>query len=265
MLKDITLGQYLPTGSFIHKLDPRIKILHITLFMISIFFVKSFYMYIPLIAYLVFCIIGSKIKLKYIFKGLKSLIFIIGLTAFLNMIMTPGEVIFKIWIFKFTKQGMELAAFMMIRFILLVSQTSLLTLTTSPIRLTDGLESIMSPLRIVNFPVGELSMMMSITLRFIPTLIEETDKIMKAQKARGANFESGKLKDKIKNIVPIIVPLFLNSLRRADELAIAMEARCYQIGTKRTKLNPLKFKRNDYIALVFGIIFFGIIISMRYI
>lgn len=264
MIKDITIGQYLPGSTIVHKLDPRVKILAVTLFIITIFFINSFWFYIPMIIYISGVTSVSKTPFKYLFKGLKSLIIIILVTAFLNMFLTPGEIICSYGYISITKEGLILAVFMSIRLILLVMGTSLLTLTTSPISLTDALESIFSPLKVIKFPAHELAMMMTITLRFIPTLMEETDKIMKAQMARGADFESGNMIKRAKNLVPLIIPLFLNSFRRADELALAMESRCYHGGEGRTRLNPLKMKSKDYAIMFLLIVYFlGIIIGSK--
>ncbi|MDO5718182.1 MAG: energy-coupling factor transporter transmembrane component T [Tissierellia bacterium] len=260
MFKDMTIGQYLPTGSIIHKIDPRIKISIIFLFMIAVFTIPSIYLFIPVAIGLFIVTMLAKISPKYIIKGIKPLRFIIILTFLINALVTPGETIFKFWIFNLTDEGLLRASFMAIRLILLVIGTSMLTLTTSPIELTDGLESIFKPLSRFGFPAHELAMMMTIALRFIPTLIEESDKIMKAQKARGADFESGNLINRAKNLVPLLVPLFINSLRRADELATAMEARCYRGGEGRTRLNELKIETRDHIALAVSFIFLAAIV-----
>lgn len=261
MFKDMTIGQYLPYDSIVHKLDPRIKIAIIGLFMVAVFMVNSIYLYIPIFIGLVIAMILSKIPPSYVIKGIKPLRFLIILTFIINAFVTPGEVLAEIWVFTLTKEGILRASFMAIRLILLVMGTSMLTLTTSPIELTDGLESIFNPLKRFGFPAHELAMMMTIALRFIPTLIEESDKIMKAQMARGADFESGNLINRAKNLVPLLVPLFINSLRRADELATAMEARCYRGGEGRTRLNELKTTPKDYIALVIVILFLGATIA----
>ncbi|WP_425539786.1 energy-coupling factor transporter transmembrane component T family protein [Microaceticoccus formicicus] len=262
MFKDMTIGQYLPTDSIIHKLDPRIKIGIIGLFMVAVFLVNSIYLYIPIFLGLILVMIAAKISPSYVIKGIKPLRFIIILTFLINALVTPGEVLAQFWIFTLTKEGLLRASFMAIRLILLVMGTSMLTLTTSPIELTDGLESLFNPLKRFGFPAHELAMMMTIALRFIPTLIEESDKIMKAQMARGADFESGNLIDRAKNLVPLLVPLFINSLRRADELATAMEARCYRGGEGRTRLNELKTTGKDYVALVIVILYLGATIAV---
>ena len=261
MFKDMTIGQYLPYDSIVHKLDPRIKIAIVGLFMVAVFMVNSIYLYIPIFIGLVIGMIVSKIPPAYVIKGIKPLRFLIILTFIINALVTPGEILAEIWVFTITKEGILRASFMAIRLILLVMGTSMLTLTTSPIELTDGLESIFNPLKRLGFPAHELAMMMTIALRFIPTLIEESDKIMKAQMARGADFESGNLINRAKNLVPLLVPLFINSLRRADELATAMEARCYRGGEGRTRLNELKTTPKDYVALAIVILFLGATIA----
>ena len=261
MFKDMTIGQYLPYDSIVHKLDPRIKIAIVGLFMVAVFMVNSIYLYIPIFLGLVIGMIVSKIPPAYVIKGIKPLRFLIILTFIINALVTPGEILAEIWVFTITKEGILRASFMAIRLILLVMGTSMLTLTTSPIELTDGLESIFNPLKRLGFPAHELAMMMTIALRFIPTLIEESDKIMKAQMARGADFESGNLINRAKNLVPLLVPLFINSLRRADELATAMEARCYRGGEGRTRLNELKTTPKDYVALAIVILFLGATIA----
>lgn len=264
MLKNLSIGQYYPGDSLIHRLDPRIKIFVITLFIVAIFFVNRFVGYIPLLIFLVAVILISGIPFKAVLRGLKPLIVIIGITVFFNMILTPGEVIFRLWFLNVTREGMRQAGFMALRLIFLVIGTSLLTFTTSPIALTDGIESILSPFKKIGVPSHELAMMMTIALRFIPTLMEETDKIMKAQMARGADFESGNVIRRAKNLVPLLVPLFVNAFRRADELATAMEARCYRGGEGRTRLKPLKLQNIDRITAVLSVLFFGAVIASRY-
>lgn len=265
MLKDITIGQYFPGNTIIHRLDPRIKIMIIFLFIVSLFFIDSFYPYIFILIFILGSIAISKIPIKFILKGIKPLLFIILITFFINIFMTKGEVLFEIGPLAVTIEGLKQAVFMALRLIFLITGTSLLTLTTSPISLTDGIESLLSPLKKIGLPAHELAMMMTIALRFIPTLLEETDKIMKAQMARGADFESGNILRRAKNLVPLLVPLFINAFRRADELAIAMEARCYRGGDNRTRLNELKLDKKDISSLVIMTIFFGFIISTRFI
>ncbi len=265
MFKDITIGQYFPGDTFIHRLDPRIKIIIIALFIISLFFVKDFYPYIFIVFFILSAVYFSKIPIKYILKGLRPLMFLILITFFINIFMTKGEVLFEIGPLTVTKEGLRQAVFMAVRLIFLVTGTSLLTLTTSPISLTDGIEKLLSPFKKIGLPAHELAMMMTIALRFIPTLLEETDKIMKAQMARGADFESGNILRRAKNLVPLLVPLFINAFRRADELATAMEARCYRGGDNRTRLNELVLKSTDIVTLASMLLFFGLIMSTRYI
>lgn len=250
MLKDITIGQYYPGRSPIHLLDPRVKIIITFLFIFVVFFIKSYVGYAILFAYLMLIVILSTIPLKLIFKSLRPLLFVIVLTFVINMFFTVGEeVLVSFWKITITKEGLNQAIFMALRLIFLVMGTSILTLTTSPIELTDGLEYILKPLKVFKFPAHELAMMMTIALRFIPTLMEETDKIMKAQMARGADFETGNLVQRAKSLVPLLVPLFISAFRRADELAMAMEARCYRGGENRTRLKELKTDKRDYIAI----------------
>jgi energy-coupling factor transport system permease protein len=250
MIKDITIGQYLPGDSFIHKLDPRIKIVLSFVFIIIIFVLNNFYGY-AIIALATFMVINlAKIPKKYIFKGLKPILWIIVFTALLNAFMTPGIAIFRVGPISITDKGLYLAAFMVLRLVFLIISTSLLTLTTSPIALTDGIERLLNPFKRIGLPTHELAMMMTIALRFIPTLLDETDKIMKAQSARGADFESGNILRRTRNLIPILVPLFISSFRRADELAMAMEARCYRGGEGRTRMKILKIGTRDYIAAI---------------
>lgn len=253
MIKDITIGQYVPGESFIHKLDPRIKILLSMIYIIDLFLVNSFKGYIFIIGFTLVAIIISKVPFSYIYKGLKPIFILLLITALLNIFMTggaQGEV--PLWQWKFLrvyKQGLVLAVFMIIRLVFLIIGTSLLTLTTSPIELTDGLEKLLNPFKKIGLPAHELAMMMTIALRFIPTLMDETDKIMKAQMARGADFETGNLFSRAKNLIPLLVPLFISSFRRADELAMAMEARCYRGGDGRTRMKILKLENRDFIAV----------------
>lgn len=265
MLKDITIGQYFPGDTIIHRLDPRIKIIIISLFIASLFFVNSFIPYIFIVGFILLTVKISGVPLKFILKGIKPLLFIILITFSINIFMTKGEVLYELGPLTVTKEGIYLATFMALRLIFLITGTSLLTLTTSPIALTDGIEKLLSPFKRIGLPAHELAMMMTIALRFIPTLLEETDKIMKAQMARGADFESGNILSRAKNLVPLLVPLFINAFRRADELATAMEARCYRGGDNRTRLNELKLKKLDIVSLISMTIFFGLIISTRYI
>ncbi len=252
MLKDITLGQYFPGSSVIHRLDPRTKLIALVLYIVTLFLAKSWLSYGVCFGFLAMCIAVSKIPVKSIVRGMKPLIFILIFTGILNLFFYGGDtVLLQLGSIKLTLEGVFRAVFMTVRILMLITVTFLLTYTTSPIALTDGLESLMNPLKVIKVPVHELSMMMCIALRFIPTLIEETDKIMAAQKARGADFESGNLLERVKALVPILVPLFISAFRRADELATAMECRCYQGGQGRTKMKLLRYKRNDFMA--FGV------------
>ena len=245
-LKDITLGQYFPGNSLLHRLDPRTKILAVVLYIVALFLAKHFFTYAIMFCVLALSISLSHVPLKSLFRGMKPVVFILIFTAVLNLFYTPGEhVLFHFWILTVTMEGVVNAFFMVIRILMLIAGTFLLTYTTSPILLTDGLESLLGPLKKIKVPVHELSMMMSIALRFIPILIEETDKIMKAQMARGADFESGNLIQRAKAMVPLLVPLFISAFRRATDLAMAMEARCYRGGEGRTKMKPLRYEKRD--------------------
>ena len=249
MLKDITLGQYFPGMSVIHRLDPRTKLLGVILYIVALFLAKSWISYGVVLAFLILAISVSKIPPKSIVSGMKPLVVILIFTGVLNLFYSDGGVVLvKIWKLTITSEGLTRAIFMTSRILMLISGTFLLTYTTSPIALTDGLESLLGPLKKLHVPVHELSMMMCIALRFIPTLIEETDKIMNAQKARGADFENGSIIDRAKALIPVLVPLFISAFRRADELATAMECRCYQGGEGRTKMKLLRYGRNDFYA-----------------
>lgn len=266
MLKDITIGQHYPTQSLIHKLDSRVKLVATFIFMVSLFIINKFWPYSLVIISLLGIIKLSKIPFKYILKGLKPLRWIILFTFVINIFFLPGEN--PVWSFGFlkvTQEGISQAIFMAIRLTLLVLGTSMLTLTTSPMDLTDGIERLLSPFNKVGLPVHELAMMMTIALRFIPTLLDETDKIMKAQMSRGADFESKNLIDRAKNLVPLLVPLFVSAFRRADELGTAMEARCYRGGYNRTKMKQSILTKADYISYVLQFIYLGSIIVTRFI
>ncbi len=253
MLKDITLGQYFPGKSVIHRMDPRTKLIVLVAYIVALFVAKSWVSYLACFAFLAVSIAASGIPLKSIFRGMKPLVMILVFTAVLNLFFTGGEtVLVHFWIITVTLEGVIRAFFMVTRILMLISASFLLTYTTSPISLTDGLEALLSPLKKLHVPVHELSMMMCIALRFIPTLIEETDKIMSAQKARGADFENGKLMDRVRALIPILVPLFISAFRRADELATAMECRCYQGGEGRTKMKLLRYQRGDLYAFGAG-------------
>ena len=263
MLKDITLGQYFPGNTVVHRLDPRTKLLMVVVYIVALFLAKWWVSYGVMLAFLVTAVMLSHIKPKALFRGLKPLIVIMVFTALINLFYSDGEVLVKFWIFRITREGIVQAAFLVLRIMMLVTGTFLLTYTTSPIALTDGMESLLSPLKKLHFPVHELSMMMSIALRFIPTLIEETDKIISAQKARGADFENGNIFRRAKALVPILVPLFVSAFRRADELATAMECRCYHGDEGRTKLKQLHYRARDIITLLLGAALLGGIITLR--
>lgn len=254
-LKDITLGQFFPGNSPIHRMDPRTKILVVAMFIVDLFLAKHFLTYGIMFGVLVLAILISKVPFRSILRGMKPVWLIAIFTGILNLFYTPGtHIICKIWVLTLTWEGVLTAFFMVIRIMMLIAGTFLLTYTTSPILLTDGLESLLTPLKVIKVPVHELAMMMSIALRFIPTLIEETDKIMSAQRARGADFESGNLMQRAKALIPLLVPLFISAFRRADELAVAMECRCYHGGEGRTRLRQLKFHSRDVIALLFYVV-----------
>ncbi|WP_291633276.1 energy-coupling factor transporter transmembrane protein EcfT [Clostridium sp.] len=251
MIKDITIGQYIPGESFVHKLDPRLKILISIFFIVDLFLVNNFEGYFFVIIFLITTILIAKLSFKYIYNGLKPILVLLLITAVLNIFMTSGNgspPLIEWHFIKIYKEGLIIAAFMIVRLVFLIMGTSILTLTTSPIELTDGIENLLNPFKRIGVPAHELAMMMTIALRFIPTLMDETDKIMKAQMARGADFESGNLISRAKSLIPILVPLFISSFRRADELAMAMESRCYKGGEGRTRMKQLKITKKDYIA-----------------
>lgn len=263
MIRDITIGQYYPADSVLHRLDPRVKFVSTLIYIISLFVFSSWIGYGVAAVFLVILIGLSKVPVKFMVKGLKPIVVLLCITMFFNLIFTPGEELFSFWIITVTKEGVRLAAKMGIRLIFLIIGASLMTLTTTPNQLTDGLERLMRPLNKIHVPVHDIAMMMSIALRFIPILLEETDKIMKAQTARGADFEGGGLIKKVKNMVPLLVPLFISAFRRANDLAMAMEARCYHGGDGRTQMKPLTYKTRDYLAylIVFG--YLGISVAFR--
>ncbi len=263
MLKDITLGQYFPGKSPIHLMDPRAKLLMLIVYIVALFVAVSWISYGVMLVFLATVIAVSTIPLKSIIRGMKPLVLILVFTGVLNLFLTGGErVLVSFWGLTITEEGLVRAVLMMARILMLITGTFLLTYTTSPIALTDGLEALLSPLKKLRFPVHELAMLMCIALRFIPTLIEETDKIMAAQKARGADFESGSILQRVKALIPILVPLFISAFRRADELATAMECRCYQGGDGRTKMKILRFKRRDLFAFLVGALLLGGIITL---
>ena len=264
MIKDITIGQYIPGESFVHKLDPRTKILISILFIISLFVVDKFAAYSFVVAFLILVICTAKIPFRFVYKGLKPVFLLIALTGVLNLFMVKGgELLFSFGFIKIYELGLRTAVFMAIRLILLIMGTSILTLTTSPIELTDGIERLLRP--IGKEIAHELAMMMTIALRFIPTLMDETDKIMKAQMSRGADFESNNLINRAKNLVPLLVPLFVSAFRRAEELGTAMEARCYRGGYNRTKMKESVLSKSDYVSYVLQFMYLGSIIVTRFI
>ena len=254
MIRDITIGQYYPADSILHRLDPRVKFVGTMVYIVSLFIFSSWVGYAAAALFLVAMILVSKVPFKFMVKGLKPVMMLLLITMFFNLIFTPGEVICSFWILKITKEGIRMSLKMGVRLVFLIIGASLMTLTTTPNQLTDGLERLMRPLNKIHVPVHEIAMMMSIALRFIPILLEETDKIMKAQMARGADFESGGLVQKVKNMVPLLVPLFVSAFRRANDLAMAMEARCYHGGDGRTQMKPLVYAGRDYVAylVMFG-------------
>ena len=255
MLKDITLGQYFPGHSVIHRLDPRTKLIMLVVYIVALFLAKSWVSYALMLVFLVWVIQISTIPPKAIVRGMKPLVMILVFTGILNLFFSQdGTVLVHFWILTITTGGVSRAVMMMARILMLITGSFLLTYTTSPIALTDGLESLMGPLKKLKVPVHELAMMMCIALRFIPTLIEETDKIMSAQKARGADFENGSLMDRARALIPILVPLFISAFRRADELATAMECRCYQGGEGRTKMKLLRYHREDFLSYSVGVV-----------
>ena len=248
MLRDITLGQYYQTDSVIHRLDPRVKLTATMAFIISLFLVKNIWGYLIAALFLAAVIKMSNVPFKFMIRGMKAIVFLLLLTVAFNLFFTPGEPLVQIWKLTITKEGATFAGLMAVRLTFLIIGSSVMTLTTTPNNLTDGMESLMKPLAKIKVPVHEIAMMMSIALRFIPILLEETDKIMKAQIARGADFESGNIIKKAKAMVPLLVPLFISAFRRANDLAMAMEARCYRGGEYRTKMKPLIYKKRDFMA-----------------
>ena len=261
MIRDITIGQYYPAESRIHRLDPRVKIVCTLLFLVSLFVQSSLHGYVIATVFLGVVIKLSKVPLKYIVKGLKPIVILLLFTVVMNLFLTQGgEKLVHFWIFTITENGLRTSVFMAVRLMYLVAGSSIMTFTTSPNGLTDGMEKLLHPLNKVNVPVHEVAMMMSIALRFIPILLEETDKIMKAQMARGADFDSGNLIQKAKSLVPLLVPLFISAFRRASDLAMAMEARCYRGGDGRTKMKPLIYKRRDHLA--FFILFLYLVLAV---
>lgn len=267
MIRDITIGQYYPSDSRIHRLDPRVKIVCTLLYLISLFTFKSVIGYVLATAFLVMCVRMSKVPFKFIVKGLKPIIILLMITVIFNLFLTPGgRLLVHVGVFKVTEQGLRTAVYMAVRLIYLIMGSSLMTLTTTPNQLTDGIERLLRPLNKIRVPVHEIAMMMSIALRFIPLLLDETDKIMKAQIARGADLESGNIIQKAKAMIPILVPLFVSAFRRANDLAMAMEARCYRGGEGRTKMKPLVYGSKDRIAYAVMIAYVVVVfVAGRYI
>lgn len=260
MIRDITLGQYFPGDSWVHKLDPRIKIIATLLFLIELFIVDNFIGFAIAAVALGIVISVSKVPVSYIMRGLKPIIIILLFTFALNIFMVDGRVLWQWKFLKITEEGLELAIFMAIRLVLLLMGSSMLTLCTRPLALTDGIERLLSPFKKIGLPAHDIAMMMTIALRFIPTLLEEADKIMKAQQARGADFESGNIIRRAKSLIPILVPLFVSAFRIAQDLALAMEARCYRGGENRTRMNAMKLVGRDYLAMALMAAFLAVII-----
>lgn len=264
MIRDITLGQYYPADSVLHKLDPRVKLFGTLIFIISLFIVDNLIGYLLATVFLLFSIALSKVPVKFMVRGMKAILFVLIIAVVFNMFLTKGEtVLWEWWRFTLTMEGISQAGRMAIRLVFLVIGSSLMTLTTTPNNLTDGMEAGLGFLKYIKVPVHEIAMMMSIALRFIPILLEETDKIMKAQMARGADLESGNLFKRVKALVPILVPLFVSAFRRANDLAMAMESRCYQGGDGRTKMKPLKYHSGDVVAYVVILAYFGLCILTK--
>lgn len=263
MIRDITIGQYYPSNSVLHHLDPRTKVMGTLLFIVSLFIGHSVCSYIVATAFLASIIVISKVPFSFIVKGLKPVLILLVFSIVVNMIFTPGTVIASIGFVHITKEGVKVALFLGIRLVYLIIGSSIMTLATTPTALTDGLERLFGFLKVVKVPVHEVAMMMAIALRFIPILTEELDKIMKAQAARGADFHRGSLKEKLQGLIPIMVPLFISAIRRSNDLAMAMEARCYQGGDGRTRLKPLRYERRDGIAYVILLIYVCVIIGIR--
>lgn len=266
MIRDITIGQYYPAESAIHKMDARLKLMITFVFIVTLFLVNTFVGYLFVIACMGLMIRASKVPFKFMTRGLKSIIIIILFTVVINLFMTQGEhVLLRVGFLKVTMEGVLLAAKMCVRLVLLIVGSSLLTLTTTPIQLTDAIEYILKPFKKIGVPAHEIAMMMTIALRFIPTLLDETDKIMKAQQARGADFDTGNLIQKAKSLIPILVPLFISAFRRAEELAMAMEARCYHGDEHRTRMNVMTMKSSDYRAAVMTVVYTVVIIGLRFV
>ena len=263
MIRDITIGQYYPADSILHRLDPRVKLTGTFAFIVSLFLFHSLYGYVVVTVFLAALIRLSKVPFGYIVKGLKAIVILLLFTVFFNIFLTPGDPVFQYGKIKITEQGLSNAAFMAVRLTYLILGSSIMTFTTTPNQLTDGLEKVLRPLNRIKIPVHEIAMMMSIALRFIPILLEETDKIMKAQMARGADFESGGIFKRAKSLIPLLVPLFVSAFRRANDLAMAMEARCYRGGDGRTKMKPLHYHSRDFAAYSVLLLYLGAIIAIK--
>ena len=263
MIRDITLGQYYPGDSAVHRLDARTKIIATLLYIIELFVVNNFWGFLIAAAALFAVIAVSRVPLKFIFRGLTAVFLIIAFTFILNLFMVDGRVLWQWKFLTITYEGVSRAFFMAVRLILLIIGSTIMTLTTKPVELTDGLEKLLKPFSKIGLPSHEIALMMTIALRFIPTLMEETDKIIKAQQARGADFESGNLLQRAKSLIPILVPLFVSSFRIAQDLALAMEARCYRGGGGRTRMNEIRFRRGDAFAAVLMVLFLAVIILSR--
>ena len=262
-MREITLGQYYPADSLLHRLDPRVKFIGTILYIVSLFIANTWYSYILCAVFLAACIALSKVPVRFMVRGLRSILFLLLFMMAINILFTPGEYLFSWKFLHVSKEGIAVALKMGVRLTFLVMGSSVMTLTTTPKQLTDAMERIFMPLRIFHVPVHEIAMMMSIALRFIPILMEETDKIMKAQTARGADFESGGLIRRVRSMVPLLVPLFVSAFRRAGDLALAMEARCYHGGDDRTQMKPLLYGKRDYIAYAALILYLAVLILMR--
>ncbi len=267
MLKDITIGQYIAGNSPIHKMDARVKIIAVLLFIVLLFVIRGVYEYALITLFLAFVIKLSKVPFKFMVRGLKTMLVILVFTVLINVLLTDGTPIFsldlKLFTLRVTYEGLRMGFYMLLRLVYLVIGTSVLTLTTSPLMLTDGIERLLKPLRVLKVPSHEIAMMMTIAIRFIPTIAEETDKIMKAQTARGADFESGSILRRAKAMIPLLVPLFVSSFRRADELAVAMDARCYHGGTNRTRMKEMRVGKYDAYAGVVFLIFVAVLVMLR--
>ena len=264
MIRDITIGQYYPAESAIHKMDARLKLMITFVFIVTLFLVNTFVGYVFVIACMGLTIRASKVPFKFMTRGLKSIIVIILFTVVINLFMTQGEhVLLRVGFLRVTMEGVLLAAKMCVRLVLLIIGSSVLTLTTTPIQLTDAIEYILKPFKRIGVPAHEIAMMMTIALRFIPTLLDETDKIMKAQQARGADFETGGIVKKAKAMVPLLVPLFISAIRRAYDLATAMEAKCYRGGEGRTKMKPLSYRRADAVAYIIIFAYLAVMIAVK--